>query len=120
MKKLLLFLILASAGYILSCAPEAPLTSVNALPTNSYHCGIHPSMLGKIIVTNAGAADVSTITNTVNIQTMAFNPADLTIPRGSWVKWINLDTVPHSVVADDNSFNLPSMNQNGSGALQFN
>ncbi len=113
---------MASAVFILSllaCAPDTGNNpSVDSQPTNNYHCGIHPSMLGKIIVTNAVSA--GGITNLVTIQSMAFNPASLTIPLGSWVLWTNLDTVSHNVVADNGSFSLPAMPQNGSGILQFN
>jgi len=36
--------------------------------------------------------------NTVTIQKMAFNPAVITVSAGSMVRWVNKDTVTHSVL----------------------
>ena len=39
--------------------------------------------------------------NTIVIQNMAYNPAQITVKAGSIVRWVNKDTVPHSVVFTD-------------------
>jgi plastocyanin len=36
---------------------------------------------------------------------MAFNPASLSVSTGATVTWVNNDTTPHTVTADDGSFN---------------
>jgi plastocyanin len=48
------------------------------------------------ITTTASVSD-----NTIVIQNMAYNPAQITVKAGSIVRWVNKDTVPHSVVFTD-------------------
>jgi plastocyanin len=37
---------------------------------------------------------------TVNIQNFAFNPASITVPKGTTVTWVNQDTANHEIVSD--------------------
>jgi len=48
-------------------------------------------------------ADQSKVT--VQIKGFSFQPASITMSAGSTVTWINLDSVSHTVTADDKSFN---------------
>lgn len=48
----------------------------------------------------------------VTIQNFSFQPGELRIKSGAKVTWTNKDSVPHKVVADDNSFSGPEL---GSG-----
>lgn len=41
---------------------------------------------------------------TVTISGFAFHPATVTIKHGTTVTWKNLDSVPHTVTADNGSF----------------
>jgi plastocyanin len=36
----------------------------------------------------------------VNIQNFAFNPASITVPKGTTVTWVNQDTANHQIVND--------------------
>jgi plastocyanin len=36
----------------------------------------------------------------VNIQNFAFNPASITVPKGTTVTWVNQDTANHEIVND--------------------
>ena len=36
----------------------------------------------------------------VNIQNFAFNPASITVPKGTTVTWVNQDTTNHEIVND--------------------
>lgn len=42
--------------------------------------------------------------HTVAIEDMRYNPQTLTVRRGDRVTWINEDLVPHTVTADDGTF----------------
>jgi plastocyanin len=37
---------------------------------------------------------------TVNIQNFAFNPASITVPKGTTVIWVNQDTADHQIIND--------------------
>jgi plastocyanin len=37
---------------------------------------------------------------TVTIQNFAFNPASITVPKGTTVTWVNQDTTDHTIVND--------------------
>jgi plastocyanin len=39
-------------------------------------------------------------TTTVNIQNFAFNPASITVPKGTTVTWMNQDSANHEIVND--------------------
>ncbi len=45
----------------------------------------------------------------VTISNFAFDPATITVKAGQTVVWTNEDVTPHTVVADDNSFQSPSI-----------
>lgn len=57
-----------------------------------------------LVASPAGAA----ATSNVNMQNISYQPATVTIQVGDSVAWHNLDTVPHTVTADDGGFD--SMN----------
>ncbi|MFA5330947.1 MAG: cupredoxin domain-containing protein [Methanoregula sp.] len=52
--------------------------------------------------TTAPVVSTSTTTsvndNTVNIRDMVFTPSTITVPTGAIVRWVNRDSVTHSVV----------------------
>lgn len=47
--------------------------------------------------------------NTINITNMSFSPGDFTVKAGTTVTWVNNDGVPHTVTADDNTFDSGSI-----------
>jgi plastocyanin len=77
----------------------------------AYSCQFHPVMTGSIGVRDengqvpppaqsaapAGAASVQ-------IVNLSFDPSTLTVPAGTTVSWSNEDAVPHTVTAEDGSF----------------
>jgi len=78
----------------------------------SYHCSIHPYMLGKITVgaasagggnqTGGGAASGPTIKILQGASAQgspAFDPAELTAKKGTTVQVINQDSIPHTVTS---------------------
>jgi plastocyanin len=49
-------------------------------------------------------APVSTSSVRVKIDNFSFTPPTVTVPAGTKVTWVNADDIPHTVVADDQSF----------------
>ena len=62
----------------------------------------------------SGAAEPRTKTYTVVIENMQSNPATLTVARGDRVVWVNKDLFPHTVTADNKSFDSKEIAANGS------
>jgi amicyanin len=54
----------------------------------------------SVIKTQAVAATATT----VKIDNFTFNAAEITVPVGTTVTWVNNDDIPHTVVAVDKSF----------------
>jgi plastocyanin len=52
----------------------------------------------------ASAAAAGAAANAVTIKNFAFNAASLSVKVGQTVIWTNADTTPHTVTADDGSF----------------
>src|SRR5215213_6051915 len=79
----------------------------------AYACQIHPVMTGRVDVrgsdgvvpeTQSAAEEVPGDATTVRIANLAFNPAEVTIPTGTAVSWINDDSVPHTVTSTEGDF----------------
>ena len=63
--------------------------------TYPYHCSIHTTMHGTVIVSAGGPASAS-----VSIQGFSFMPPSVTIGPGGTVTWTNSDGVSHTVTSD--------------------
>ena len=57
---------------------------------------------GALAASSATAAKEST--KKIAIENIQFNPTDVTIKLGETLEWENKDIVPHTVTADDGSF----------------
>lgn len=55
----------------------------------------------------------------IAIQDFAFDPDDLTIPVGTTVTWTNNDGAPHTVTADDGSFDSGNLGQGDTFTFTF-
>jgi plastocyanin len=58
-------------------------------------------------------------TKTVNIRSTGFSPAAVTVNGGDTVRWRNLDTVNHQVVANNGAFASPIIRPNGAYARRM-
>jgi plastocyanin len=58
-------------------------------------------------------------TSQVDIKSYAFSPQSLTIKPGTTVTWTNSDSVPHTVTANDKSFDSGTLNSGGAYAFTF-
>jgi amicyanin len=97
MKRILLlcmavvFLLLAAG-----CTQTATQGQTAAVTTNTP-AQVSPTYTYALVTTVATTpAPVSD--NTINIRNMAYDPAMITVKAGSIVRWVNRDTVIHSVV----------------------
>ena len=70
-------------------------------------CLIIVSFLALLmIVPGAGAQGNQ---QTVSIKNFAFNPPSITVAPGTTVPWTNNDSAPHTVTADDGSFDSETL-----------
>ena len=61
-------------------------------------------VLVVLIAPSAGATGQQTATTTVSIQDFFFSPANVSVPAGTTVTWVNEGNVPHTVTSDDGQF----------------
>jgi len=47
--------------------------------------------------------------NSVLIKGFVFDPATITVAKGTTVKWMNMDSAPHTVVATGNAFSSETL-----------
>ena len=55
----------------------------------------------------------------VTIQNFAFSPNPITVASGSTVTWTNRDGAPHTVTADDGSWESSTLRQGGTYSHVF-
>jgi len=65
------------------------------------------------------AAPASAAGHDVAVQNFAYNPASITVQVGDSVTWTNQDAVPHTVTADDGSFDQPLNASGGVATITF-
>ena len=63
-----------------------------------YHCSIHSSMTGIVVVTASAPASDSLMI--VDIPGFSFSPTSVTIPVGGKVTWTNSAGMTHTVTSD--------------------
>ncbi|PZS17029.1 MAG: hypothetical protein DLM57_09260 [Pseudonocardiales bacterium] len=78
-------------------------------------CGPTPGKSGGAGKSASGSGSV-----TVNVKNFAFDPAKLTVTKGTKVTWKFEDSATHSVVAGDNSFKSKDLKIGGTYSFTFN
>ena len=58
-------------------------------------------------------------TVTVSIQDFFFDPAQISVAPGTTVQWVNEGAAPHTVTADDGSFDSETLNPGDSFMVTF-
>jgi plastocyanin len=92
-----------------SGAMTVPVTvNATAVPSSGGVSPEAPSLPPAAASTSTPAAAASG--QAVTVQNMAFNPATLTIPKGTTVTWTNSDPVAHTVTASGGAFNSGHLN----------
>ncbi len=59
------------------------------------------------------AGESITQSHTVQIRNLRFDPSELVVAPGDTVVWVNKDLIPHTITADDRSWDSERLNQNG-------
>jgi amicyanin len=96
----------AAPGYPMSGQYGAPAAASKAVPDTA----------------SAKAADTATAGGSdtrVRIANMSFGPTKIRIQAGDTVTWTNQDGMPHTVTANDGSFDSPTLNRNGEFSKTF-
>ena len=91
MKKIALLIWATSLIFIAGCS-QTTTPAVQTTPTTEV---VAPT--GKIIPKD------------ITISNFQFSPASIEITAGETAQWINNDNAPHTIVADDNSFQSPTL-----------
>ncbi|MCX7858826.1 MAG: plastocyanin/azurin family copper-binding protein [Chloroflexus sp.] len=78
-------------------------------------------LLGTLVLQNAFAATERSAGNAqVTIANFAYSPSQVTVRVGNSVTWTNNDSAPHTVTANDASFNSGTLGQGGVYSHTFN
>jgi plastocyanin len=89
-------------------APGATGSVTLTVPgTYSYFCRINPGRMNATITVQPGAGRVQRIEATDQAregESLRFNPNQLTVPAGGAIVLANVGGVPHTLTADDGSF----------------
>jgi plastocyanin len=64
------------------------------------------------------STEITPVIATITISGFAFNPATLTVKKGTTVTWTNNDSVPHQIKSD--SFNSDLLSKGQSYSMTFN
>jgi plastocyanin len=88
-----------NTGNIGAGKTSSPVT-MNTVGSFPYHCSIHPSMVGTLVVK---AAPLPTVTITIvgNLGSSSYSPNPDTVSVGQSVKWKNNDTMTHTATSDN-------------------
>lgn len=81
--------------------------------------GMKPFAMNKIKQVVQPAESAEKKAQTVTIKDNTFAPETLTVKVGSTVTWVNSDTVTHSAVADDTTFDTKVLAPGESGTYTF-
>ncbi len=73
-----------------------------AAATFPYHCSIHPSMTGSVIVSDTAPAGDTVLTVSINgmAAPQPFGPPSVTLRTGGKVVWTNNNASPHTVTSN--------------------
>ncbi len=102
MKKIVLFFLCLMLLVIVSgCTQSQPeqaqptATPVQTKAPRTTLPMVTTSAPTPIVITQTSTPTVSD--NTISIENQAFNPPLTTVPKGSIVRWVNVDSAPHSI-----------------------
>src|SRR5689334_6510068 len=101
-----------------------PLMALLLLSMVLAACGDNPTPVPAPNTTAAAAqptqANVAApVTINIDLIGFKFSPQEISIPAGSTVIWTNKESAKHDVVADDNSFESPTLDKGQSYSRKF-
>jgi plastocyanin len=99
MKRVLLFFVcIVLLAFVSGCSqPESQQVQPTAtpVPRTTIPMTTATPVPTTLFITQETTPTVSD--NTISIQNMAFNPSTMTVKKGAIVRWVNLDSFPHSI-----------------------
>ena len=118
-KIMYVFILVAIAVLIAGCTGSTPSTS-NPPATTPPASQPPPSSNNATMHVNATVnLTPSASAVTINIQGFAFNPATVTVSKGTTVTWVNDDSAPHQIMSDDSSFQSSPLSNGNSYSHTF-
>ncbi|MCX6774763.1 MAG: cupredoxin family copper-binding protein [DPANN group archaeon] len=102
-----IFVLAAAVFFISGCASYQ-----TTAPTTTNNTTTAPAQ-------TATPPTTSTATSSVTLQNFAFHPADITVAKGAIVTWTNMDSVTHTIAANDGSFSSGNIAPGGTYAHTF-
>lgn len=72
------------------------------------------SGLGPAPVAHAATTDAK-----VSIENFTFEPAEITVPAGATVAWVNHDDIPHTVTSSEKLFKSPALDTDDGFSTTF-
>ncbi len=75
-------------------------------------------VVDPFMITDEGMAAAEQVT--VGMEGVTFVPAEITVPVGTTVVWDNTSGLPHTVTADDESFDSGNMDPGATFEMTFN
>lgn len=67
----------------------------------------------------APVAHAATTDAKVSIENFTFEPAEITVPAGSTVAWVNHDDIPHTVTSSEKLFKSPALDTDDGYTMTF-
>src|SRR5581483_8002643 len=108
-----LLIVLVAAGCATTAAAPAPSTPPPSPVPPLSLATIPPAKPPRAAGTATGGGPV------VDIENFSFVPADVSVPVGTTLTWINHDDAPHTVTASDKQFGSPSIDPDGQYTFTF-
>ncbi|MCX6689793.1 MAG: plastocyanin/azurin family copper-binding protein [Methanoregula sp.] len=97
----LFFLCIMLLAFVSGCSqPESQQVQPTAAPVKTTIPRTTSPMITTPVPTTLFITQETTLTvsdNTISIQNMAFNPPTMTVKKGAIVRWVNMDSFPHSI-----------------------
>ena len=78
-----------------------------------------PSVVLQLLLATAFAAAESPSSNTVIIDNFTFSPMTIEVAKGTTVKWVNKDDIPHVVASTDGKFKSRAIDTDGTYTFSF-
>jgi len=76
-------------------------------------------MSGTIVARRMAQDKDKPATTTVTIDNFRFTPASMSVKAGTTVRWTNRDDIPHTIVADDQSFKSKALDTDDGFSYTF-
>jgi plastocyanin len=108
----------------LALAASLVLAACSSSPGSTGGATAAPAASAAPTTSSTGSAggaggEPGSSTQQVKIAGFAFAPLSITVKAGTTVTWVNQDTMPHTVTADDGSFDSGSLAQGATFSQTF-